>query len=298
MKPLGNLDLSAAESFSEPLTDRLRRYATGIIFWLRPKRLPEMPFLLGETLWRLAVPGPKIPGPTSIWKRPAGYGGPVHDASVDGILAGMKAGFYQMSHFGPFKWWAPPQRAVMLLKDVHVPRRFRRTMKQSPFSVTMDQAFAEVTLACAAPRRTLHVTWLHPVMRKKMQDLHEAGHAHSVEVWDGEGNLVGGLFGVSLGPVFSALSMFHTANDSSKLAILSLYQHLESWGVTAVDHQTLGGWVEQLGARLMPHEDYRALLELPAPPAGAIPGPWMVEFSTVQTADWQPAGAAEITHAA
>src|SRR5690606_6261951 len=106
---------------------------------------------------------------------------------------------------------------------------------------------------------------LYPSTRRLLQELHEMGHAHSVEVWDRGGELVGGVFGVALGPVFTAESMFHTASDASKLAILSLYQHLEAFGVTAVDHQVLLPWVEQMGARSISREDYLKLLARPAP---------------------------------
>ncbi len=280
-----------APEFSENFQTWVSRQVLGLAFTMLPSRVSAAPALALETLYRLIVPGPRIPNETSIWRSPDGYGGPVHDASPEGFLAGMRAGFYQMSHVGPLKWWSPSQRSVMMLKDVHVPRRFRRSMKNSPFRVTIDQAFPEVLVACAAPRRRIHVTWLYPRTQRLLQSLFNLGYAHSVEVWDETGNLVGGVFGVSLGPVFSALSMFHTANDASKLAIISLYHHMDAWGVKAVDHQVIRPWVEGLGAKLIPRAEYVELLQQPATAECAKPGRWTVEFTTAQTADWQPSGA-------
>jgi leucyl/phenylalanyl-tRNA--protein transferase len=204
----------------------------------------------------------------------------------------MKNGFHVMSHAGPLKWWSPPERAVMMLSDVHIPKRFRRTLKNTGFTVSIDEAFDDVVRACGAPRKRLHLTWLHPKTRALMADLHRAGHAHSVEVRDESGQLVGGVFGVATGPVFSALSMFHTANDASKLAIVSLYHHLSAWGFAAVDHQALSPWVRHLGGKDIPRVSFHALVN-GAAPARADAGRWSAEFTPKQTAEWQPSGAAE-----
>ncbi len=275
------------QDFSETLPARLRRVIMGCAYALMPKRIGDAPFLFAQTLWRMLVPGPTVPGAASMWKRPQGYGGPVHDDTADGVLAGMKAGFYQVSFCGPRKWWSPDERAVMMVRDVHIQRRFRRSMKNAPFRVTVDRAFYEVVKNCAAPRRKIHVTWIHPSTRRLLQEMHEKGYAHSVEVWNAGGELVGGVFGVALGPVFTAESMFHTENDASKLAILSLYQHLEALGVTAVDHQVMRPWVEQMGARLVSRAEYQNLLAQPAP-EGLPQGPWTTQFSTADTMNWQP----------
>lgn len=267
------------------------RQATALAYVLRPRRLRETAVVVPVTLWRTLKPGPAVPDETSLIG-PDGFGGPVHDRSVGAVLAGMSNGFHVMSHAGPLKWWSPPDRAVMMLGDVHIPKRFRRTLRNSGFSVSVDEAFDEVVLACAAPRKRLHLTWLYPKTRALMSELHRAGHAHSLEVRDETGSLVGGVFGVATGPVFSALSMFHTANDASKLAIVSLYHHLSVWGFAAVDHQALSPWVRDLGGRDIPRKDFVALVK-GAAPERADAGRWRAEFKPKQTADWQPSGAAE-----
>jgi leucyl/phenylalanyl-tRNA--protein transferase len=276
--------------FSESLPAWVKRQVLGLAYMAVPSRVANAPALTLETLYRLVVPGPRIPDETSIWRTPDGYGGPVHDASPEGLLAGMRAGFHPLSHIGPLKWWAPSRRAVMMLNHVRVPRRFRRSMRTSPFTVTIDEAFGDVVAACAAPRSRVHLTWLYPETRKRLMGLFDLGYAHSVEVRDETGALVGGVFGVCTGPVFSALSMFHTANDASKLAIISLYQHLGAWGAIAVDHQRMGAWVEDLGATLIPRAEFNAMLTRPAGDYSK-PGRWTVQFTTAETADWQPPGA-------
>jgi leucyl/phenylalanyl-tRNA--protein transferase len=264
------------------------RQAMAALYSVRPVRLRETAVVVPVTLWRLVKPGPRIPDRNSL-TGPDGFGGPVHDRSANAVLAGMRNGFYFMSHAGPLKWWSPPMRAVMLLSDVHIPKRFRRTLRNSGFSVSIDTAFDDVVRACGAPRKKLHLTWLYPKNRALLSALFARGVAHSVEVRNAEGVLVGGVFGVATGPVFSALSMFHTVNDASKLAIVSLYHHLSAWGMTAVDHQALSPWVKDLGGKDIPRAEFEALVKGP-PPECAKSGRWSAEFTALQTADWQPAG--------
>ena len=98
-----------------------------------------------------------------------------------------------------------------------------------------------------------------------------------------------GLFGVDLGNVFTALSMFHTADNASKVGIVSLYHHLDHWGFETVDHQGLTPWVEALGGTRIPRQAYAELLQRPSRP-GAAPGRWSAEFTPAQTAEWTPSG--------
>lgn len=276
---------------SEGWTDWGIRQVMAVLYAFRPRRLRETAVVVPVTLWRSLKPGPAVPDEGSI-VGPDGFGGPVRDCSLEAVLAGMKNGFHVMGHAGPLKWWSPPERAVMMLGDVHIPKRFRRTLKNSGFKVSIDEAFDEVVRACGAPRKRLHLTWLHPKTRALMSALHRAGHAHSVEVRNEAGELVGGVFGVVTGPVFSALSMFHTANDASKLAIVSLYHHLSAWGFAAVDHQALSPWVRDLGGKEIPRAEFNALIK-GEEPSRAKPGRWSVEFDPKQTAEWQKSGAAE-----
>lgn len=280
------------------LSARARQFALGLLYPLKPGRLHDAPHLaariLLDTLRRRQGP----PEAARIAARPAGYGGIAWDISTPTVLEAARRGFYPHAHVGPMKWWSPPQRAVMMLKDVHIAKRFRRTMRASDAELSFDRDFAAVLDACAAPRpgRT-PLTWITPAAKALYLRLHREGHAHSVEIRNADGVLEGGLFGLSVGPVFSALSMFHTADNASKFAIVGLYHHLAEWGFSAVDHQIMSPWVETLGGTIVERDAFAALLKAPAP-AAAQPGPWAARHRPADTAAWQPAGEAETRAAA
>lgn len=260
----------------------------GMLYPLKPGRLRDAPYLAArityDTLHRRQGP----PDSTHIATRPAGYGGIAWDLSTPTVLEAARRGFYPHAHVGPMKWWSPSQRAVMILQKVHIARRFRRTMRATGAEFSFDTDFEGVLDACAAPRagRT-PLTWITPHAKALYLRLHAQGHAHSVEIRNAEGNLEGGLFGLTVGPVFSALSMFHTADNASKFAIVGLYHHLTDWGFTAVDHQVMSPWVETLGGTILPRAAYEALLKSPAP-AAATPGQWQATHQPAETAAWQP----------
>lgn len=284
--------MSAQPDFSERFPDWCRRHVLGLAIRLMPKRLVDSVWLTFWTGLRLVAPGARVPDHKSLVNRPVDYAGPVHDHSTEALIAGQQAGFFLQNHIGPLKWWSEPQRGIMMLADVHIAKRFRRTLKTTDMQVTFDQDFVGVMQGCSAPRPGRpKLTWLHPQTQKLFYRLYEGGHAHSVEVRDASGALVGGLFGVTLGGVFSALSMFHVADNASKIGIVSLYHHLDHWGFDVVDHQSLTPWVEALGGKLVSRDDYAELLQGPAP-AKAVPGRWEALFTPAQTADWSPAGQA------
>jgi leucyl/phenylalanyl-tRNA--protein transferase len=280
--------MCGADLYSEPFPHWLRRHVYGVAFLLRPKRVIDSAWLAGALAYRLLAPGPRIPDSRDIFNRPPGFVDLVRDTSPDSILEGMRRGFHPHNHMGPLKWWAPPQRAVIMLHDVHIEREFRRKLRRTRLRVSFDQAFDDVMLGCAGPRQgRLWLTWLHPAAMRRFKAMFEAGYAHSVEVWDEQGQLVGGLFGVTLGPVFCNLSMFHRIDNASKVGVYSLLQHLAHWGMLAFDNQGLPTWVERAGGRLITREAYVELLQQPEAPCSR-PGRWSVHFSPAQTADFVP----------
>lgn len=265
----------------------LGRLALATAYWLRPVRAHHVPFLVaGLVRDRIRRPRP-IPDASMIASRPPGFAGLARDLSTPVVLKAMARGFYPQSHWGTMKWWSPPERAVMHLSDVHIAKRFRRTMRQTDMTVAFDTDFAGVIDGCAAPRHEgkPNLTWITPTARALYVRLHDEGHAHSVEVLDADGKLVGGLFGVTIGGVFSALSMFHTVDNASKFAIVSLYHHLADAGFASVDHQIMSPWVEALGGTVLPREDYCALLDRHADTVRA-PGRWQGRFTLAETSTW------------
>jgi leucyl/phenylalanyl-tRNA---protein transferase len=153
-------------------------------------------------------------------------------------------------------WWSPDPRAVLPLDGLHVSRRLARRLRQARFRATVNAAFDDVIAACADREST----WITPPLRAAYVRLHHAGWAHSVEVWGPDGALAGGLYGVAVGALFAAESMFHRATDASKVALVALVHHARRVGTRLLDVQVPSPHLTSLGARTIPRRDYLALL--------------------------------------
>src|SRR5262249_11211388 len=141
-------------------------------------------------------------------------------------------------------WWSPDPRAILPLDGFHESRSLRRVRRRRRFAVTRDVAFADVMRGCA----TAHgATWITPAMFVAYVRLHEMGWAHSVEVWR-DGALAGGVYGVAVGGLFAAESMFHRATDASKVALAELVEHLARRAFALLDVQLLTPHLASLGA--------------------------------------------------
>jgi leucyl/phenylalanyl-tRNA--protein transferase len=162
----------------------------------------------------------------------------------------------------PVLWWCPDPRAVLRLSDLHVARRLERTLRAQTFDLGFDTAFDEVVRACAAERP--EGTWIHADMMRCYGELHRLGHAHSVEARR-EGRLVGGVYGVSVGRIFAAESMFHCVRDASKVALVHLVRSLTAWGYELMDVQFRTEHLARFGVVEISREDY---LEAAAQSAG------------------------------
>jgi leucyl/phenylalanyl-tRNA--protein transferase len=154
-------------------------------------------------------------------------------------------------------WFSPDPRAVLLPDRVKVSRSLRRTLRRSGWTTTMDAAFDRVLAGCAD--RGTEGTWITTRMRQAYADLHRAGPAHSVEVWDGE-RLVGGLYGVLVGRVFSGESMFHVEPDASKVALVDLCARLLAAGVVIVDTQQPTEHLASMGQVVVRRAEYLHVL--------------------------------------
>ncbi len=191
------------------------------------------------------------------------------DLSSERLLLAYQMGIFPWYDDGlPILWWSPDPRLILEPADFHLSRRLRRTLRQGRFQVTFDRAFAAVILACATvPRKEQDGTWITAEMRQAYIRLHELGYAHSVETWL-EGNLVGGIYGISLGRCFFGESMFSYERDASKTAIAVLVDHLMRWSFHMLDAQVTSPHLISLGAKEIPRkvflEKLRVALELPA----------------------------------
>jgi len=176
------------------------------------------------------------------------------------LLAYSRGIFPWYSKGQPILWHSPDPRMVLLIEDLTVPRSLRKTLKKSPFDITLDTAFPEVVEACASvPRPDQRGTWITPAMRKAYSELYRLGLAHSAEAWH-EKRLVGGLYGVSLGGAFFGESMFTKVADASKLAFVTLVRQLQHWGINLVDCQVYTEHLARFGATEWPRSRYLAAL--------------------------------------
>lgn len=195
------------------------------------------------------------------------------DLSPERLLAAYASGIFPWFGEGePILWWSPEPRCVFDTDGVHVSRSLRRQLRHSGWMLSLDRAFDAVIEACAAPRPDQDGTWIVPPMIAAYRRLHRLGHAHSMEVWDGE-RLVGGIYGVAVGRMFCGESMFSRESGGSKIALLGLCRHLGRHGFPLLDAQVTNPHLLRLGAREMPRAGF---LKRVAALADAPPGddPW------------------------
>lgn len=183
------------------------------------------------------------------------------DLRSERLLAAYRHGifpWYQSPQ--PILWWSPDPRAVLYPERLHISRSLHRTLRRGAFEVSMDRDFEAVIVQCAAPVASRPDTWITPEMRRAYLQLHQLGHAHSVEVWQ-EGQLVGGLYGVALGAIFFGESMFSRVADASKVALVHLCGQLRTWGFGVIDCQVGNGHTATLGAEEISRAGFQALLQ-------------------------------------
>ena len=221
--------------FRETLGARIRRWVLGSAYALQPKRIGLMPRLTAMTVAH-AISFEHSTGEV-LGKPPfrkEGLIGISNDLSVKALLSAYRQGVFPVCHLGPMKWWSPAERAVLFFDHAHVEKGTRKLIRRDQFDVTFDHDFAAVMRACAEPRPgKTPLTWLTPRMMQAFWDLHKAGYAHSVEVWDREPQLVGGIFGIAIGGIFFGESQFSRVSDASKIASAFLNTHLAHWGFRA-----------------------------------------------------------------
>ena len=199
---------------------------------------------------KLIFPPPEYADPSGL----LAVGG---DLSSERLVEAYRMGIFPWySEDQPILWWSPDPRLVLDLDDFELSRSLRRTIRRGTFQVTLDQAFEAVIHACAsAPREGQRGTWITPEMQEAYIGLHGLGYAHSVESWF-EGELVGGLYGVSLGKAFFGESMFHRVSDASKVALAILVERLKEWDFHFIDAQMTTEHMLRLGAKEIPRRTF------------------------------------------
>ena len=167
-------------------------------------------------------------------------------------------------------WWSPAQRAVLIPGSMRVSRSLRKRINNAGFSHSFDRDFSAVIAACQQPRSYAQDTWITTNMRMAYTQLHDQGDAHSCEVWL-DGDLVGGLYGISLGRMFFGESMFSRVSDASKVAFYYLQATLQAWEFTLIDCQLMNPHLKTLGVNLIARDEFLHQLrrnDLTAPRTG------------------------------
>jgi leucyl/phenylalanyl-tRNA---protein transferase len=183
------------------------------------------------------------------------------DLSPQRILAAYQEGIFPWySHDEPIIWWSPDPRFVLFPDELHIAKTMKPLLKRGDFQITYDRAFAQVIAACGKPRCKESDTWITGEMREAYKGLHDMGYAHSVEAWH-EDQLVGGLYGVSLGKCFFGESMFATMNNASKAAFITLVKRLNALQFTLIDCQVYTAHLKSLGGRHIPRPHFISLLK-------------------------------------
>jgi leucyl/phenylalanyl-tRNA--protein transferase len=196
------------------------------------------------------------------------------DLRPDRLLLAYSLGIFPWYGPGePIQWHSPDPRMVLLANELRVTRSLRRTLRKGRFRLTLDTAFGAVVEACAqTPRPGQDGTWITDEMKAAYLKLHERGLAHSAEAWDGD-DLVGGLYGVSLGAAFFGESMFTHVPEASKVSFVTFTEQLERWGIRLVDCQVYTEHLARFGAREWPRGEFLAALRV-ALEVPARVGPW------------------------
>ena len=200
------------------------------------------------------------------------------DVSPERLVSAYARGIFPWYEEDPILWFSPDPRMLLLPRDLYVNRSLAKNLRRGRYEVRVDTAFEDVIRLCSeVPRPGQDGTWITDELRAGFTRLHELGLAHSFESWQG-GQLVGGIYGMSLGAAFFGESMFATRSDASKVAFVSLVRQIEAWGFHFLDCQVHTPNTEALGATEWPREQFLAAL------VGALAeptrrGPWeLVSF--------------------
>lgn len=203
---------------------------------------------------------PLFPAPESALLEPDGLLAAGGNLETGTLLDAYCQGIFPWYEQGqPILWWSPSERAVLGPGQLHISRSLQKLLRDCPFELTTDQAFARVIEACAKPRQYSSGTWITEEMLEAYQRLHVKGHAHSIEVWEG-GALVGGLYGLAIGAVFCGESMFSAQDNASKVAFVALARTLFRNNFRLIDCQIPNQHLQSLGVTTISRRDFLDLL--------------------------------------
>lgn len=209
------------------------------------------------------------------------------DLSVARLLQAYRSGIFPWYEDGqPILWWAPNPRGIIRTNKFRISSSLRKTLRKHNWTVTFDGDFYKTVMACAAPRSYAHGTWITEEMAEAYTTLHHHGHAHSVELWDNNERLVGGIYGVLIGRMFYGESMFSFETNASKVALTYLISHLHLWGFPLLDCQLPSPHLASLGAETISRKEYINMMT-PLCEESLSNFKWKLDKS-LDIASWQP----------
>ena len=276
-----------AGMFRETPLETLERVFLGIAWALRPTHAGMLLPFVGLWIKTFVSHDHRLPAPDRNVQTD-GTVGIVNDLSVPTLVKAYSHGLFTSGHFGALSWTSPSERCVLFFKDMHISKHPRRLMRQGRYTVTFDRNFEGVIKACAGRRQgRWHLTWIAPRIMRAYAALFDAGHAHSFEVWNKDGALVGGGYGVSVGRIFFTESQFSLEDHTSKIGFAVLNWHLNQWGYILNDGKNTTPTLVDMGFRAIPRAEFLQHLTTGTPGDGKA-GRWQVESDTRQVADSQP----------
>ena len=207
-----------------------------------------------------------FPDPISIDPEGVGLVAVGGDLASDTLISAYAQGLFPwFNEDEPIAWWCPEPRCVVVPSDYQPSKSLRKQARRERWQLTLNQAFDDVIHACSLPRSDGlpegEHTWIHEEMIEAYTNLHAQGFAHSIEVWNDQGQLIGGLYGLKLGGIYFGESMFHCASNASKLAFWGLIQLCEQSQVALVDCQLPNDHLMSLGATTVPRAEFLTQLD-------------------------------------
>ena len=284
--------------FRESAFERIERWTLALAWALSPKRIGGLPGMLRMCARETLAPDYALPDPERALVSPPGLAGIAHDLPLAKLIEAYRRGLYPLSHAGPLKWWSPPLRSVLFFDEFHMSSKLRKLMRQGRYTVTFDRDFETVIRACAGRRAgRWHLTWITPRIMRAYAEAFDAGLAHSFEVWNKDGDLVAGGYGIGTGAAFSSESQFAHEANASKVGMAVLNWHLAKWGYRFNDGKLTGPLLQSAGFREIPRGEFLGRL------AGAVLAPgkagrWQIEADLAAVSEWQPGGASRQVNAA
>jgi len=185
------------------------------------------------------------------------------EASPELFLEAYFQGLFPMADSADdigYNFYAPHLRALLPIKELHIPKSLLKKVKKHPFKVRVNTDFEGVINECAKSEKGRESTWINDLIKETFIELHHLGFAHSVECWKNE-TLVGGLYGLAIGQVFCGESMFSRADNASKIALVHLCAHLYLGGFQTLDSQFINDHLKQFGVYEIPQEEYLDIIE-------------------------------------